>query len=260
MSANDRVIDVGDGQPVVMLHGLGGFKEIWTPQVKYLSEHGLRSLAVDLRGHGSAPDIEPGWRLRDVAADVLEILQDRDVVEPIIVGHSFGGRVMFQTAVLWPERLRGLVAVSAQSASPSGAYRSVLKDVATATAADGLEGFRAGFEAADEIPARVGSDISYAQWYWEHFYRNRPADICKSLAILMAMADLTERVTQLDLPMQCIVGDADTPFVQFAQMFESRMKRCRSVYIEDCGHYPMVDAQQRFDDVLLQFIHDLEGP
>ncbi len=62
----------------------------------------------DLRGHGRADKPDVGYRLADVAADVVGVLDALDLPDAVLLGSSSGGYVAHQVAVTAPERVRGL--------------------------------------------------------------------------------------------------------------------------------------------------------
>ena len=87
---------------VVALHGWGRTRQDWQATLE-----GYDALALDLPGFGATPAPETGWSTAEYAAWVGEILIDLD--RPVLVGHSFGGRVAVQLAAESPELVRGLV-------------------------------------------------------------------------------------------------------------------------------------------------------
>jgi proline iminopeptidase len=86
----------GDGPPVVLLHpgpGLDG--SVFLPGAHALTDAGFRALLVDLPGSGRSPAGD--WSLRGQSAAVEGLM--RELVEPTLVGHSFGGYVAMQHLV-----------------------------------------------------------------------------------------------------------------------------------------------------------------
>ncbi|CAB4729436.1 unannotated protein [freshwater metagenome] len=93
----------GSGAPrAVALHGWGRTRLDWASTLD-----GSDALALDLPGFGATPAPEEAWGSQEYAAWVGEILVDLD--RPVLVGHSFGGRVAVQLAARSPELVRGVV-------------------------------------------------------------------------------------------------------------------------------------------------------
>ena len=87
---------------VVALHGWGRTRHDWQSTLD-----GYDALALDLPGFGATPPPESGWSTREYAAWAAEILRELD--RPVLVGHSFGGRVAVKLAADSPDLVRGLV-------------------------------------------------------------------------------------------------------------------------------------------------------
>jgi len=93
---------VGSGPPVVLLHGLFGMLDNWFSFAKSFQEK-FQFILVDQRNHGrSFHADEMDYNL--MAADVLHLLDELDLKEAIIVGHSMGGKTAMQFALSYPDR------------------------------------------------------------------------------------------------------------------------------------------------------------
>jgi len=100
----------GHGRPVVILHGLFGMSDNWQGFVKVLAERDFSVYAVDLRNHGqSFHDDE--FSLEIMAEDVTGLFSSEGIDQPVIIGHSLGGKVAMQLALTHPETLSGLIVV-----------------------------------------------------------------------------------------------------------------------------------------------------
>lgn len=245
---------VGEGDAVVLMHGLGGFKELWAESASALARGGWRAIAFDHRGHGGSTDVPAPWTIADLGGDLESLLDALGVERAFLVGHSMGGRVLFQFALDHPERVSGLVIVAAQSEPPHGWYRDVLANVQSATREKGLDGFREAFCAADELPARVDLDPEYGTWFANRFERNRAASIDVSLSAILGMTSLTGRLSEIAAPTLVVVGSDDRAFTDIAARYERVIPDCTVVVVADCTHYPMVDEQDAFTHALLTFL------
>lgn len=245
---------VGQGPAVVLMHGLAGFRELWEDLLPPLAAAGFLAIAFDHRGHGMSSDVAPPWTIADLADDLLALLDQLAIQQACLLGHSMGGRVLFQFALAHPERLWALVPVGAHSEAPRGPYRQVLADVRTLTLRDGLPGFRGAFERAGEIPERVRHDPSFAAAYDAWFARNRAPMLVAALDAILAMPTLTPRLAEIAVPALAVVGERDGPFRELAAYYEQAIPRCRTVVVADCHHYPMTDQPAAFAEALLPFL------
>ena len=101
----------GSGDPVVLVHGLGGAATNWVEVVPALLER-HRVLAVDLPGHGGSEAPRRGARVEDFAAAVAAVLEAEGAVPALVAGHSFGGHTSLRLAQRRPELVRGLLLVA----------------------------------------------------------------------------------------------------------------------------------------------------
>lgn len=99
-----------EGGPVVLVHATGLCGRVWDPVVASLPE-GLRVLAVDIRGHGlsDCPPIEERFHWRGFGEDVAAVLEQLDLRDATLVGHSMGGHAATAAALEVPERVARLV-------------------------------------------------------------------------------------------------------------------------------------------------------
>lgn len=112
-----RYVDVGDGPPVVLVHGLLGSHESWAGQIERLSEK-YRVIAPDLFGHGSSDKPSGDYSLSSHAATIRDLLDHLDISSAPMVGHSLGGGIVMQLVYLFPERIDRLALVSSGGLGP----------------------------------------------------------------------------------------------------------------------------------------------
>lgn len=99
----------GQGEPLVILHGLFGTLENWGAQIKTLSEH-FDVIAADLRNHGRSPHSDE-MNYRAMSNDLLELLDHLQLERINLMGHSMGGKAAMQFALDYPERVQRLIVV-----------------------------------------------------------------------------------------------------------------------------------------------------
>ncbi|KAA5543976.1 alpha/beta fold hydrolase [Adhaeribacter rhizoryzae] len=101
--------EMGTGSPLVILHGLFGLSDNWQTLAKYLSQQ-YRVFLVDLRNHGRSPhSTEFNYNL--MAEDLHTFMQDQQLTEAAIMGHSMGGKVAMEFALTYPHMVTRLIVV-----------------------------------------------------------------------------------------------------------------------------------------------------
>jgi 3-oxoadipate enol-lactonase len=103
-----RYRQAGDGEPLVLLHGLGGSHLDWEHQIPFFSRR-YRVLAPDLRGFGESPRGRGRMSVRGHALDVGRFLDAMQVDRCRLIGHSMGGAVAQQFTLDQPRRVERLV-------------------------------------------------------------------------------------------------------------------------------------------------------
>jgi pimeloyl-ACP methyl ester carboxylesterase len=108
------VLDEGEGQAVLLLHGFPDSSQLWRGQVPALAGAGMRAIAPDLRGFGESdrPDRVEEYGVARSVADMVAVLDELGVERAHVVGHDWGAGVAWALAALVPERVERLVAMS----------------------------------------------------------------------------------------------------------------------------------------------------
>lgn len=108
-----RVIDVGRGPAVVLIHGLAASMYSWRYTIDPLVQAGYRVIAYDNRGFGFSDMPDHGYTNADYVHLLFGLLDSLGVSDAILVGHSMGGAIAADAALARPDRVRGLVLVDA---------------------------------------------------------------------------------------------------------------------------------------------------
>ncbi|MFD0509903.1 alpha/beta fold hydrolase [Streptomyces aureus] len=100
--------------PAVLCHGFPELAFSWRHQVLALAEAGYRVLVPDMRGYGgsSRPDDVDAYDILTLCADLAGLLDDVGADDAVFVGHDWGASVVWNMAVIHPERVRAVVGMS----------------------------------------------------------------------------------------------------------------------------------------------------
>jgi pimeloyl-ACP methyl ester carboxylesterase len=108
MKLYSRVI--GQGPPILILHGLFGMSDNWLTIGKMLTDEGFSVHLLDLRNHGKSPHADT-HRYPEMCDDLLEYLERKNLQTVHMIGHSMGGKLTMIFALLHPELLKKIVIV-----------------------------------------------------------------------------------------------------------------------------------------------------
>jgi pimeloyl-ACP methyl ester carboxylesterase len=108
------VHDLGVGDPVVLCHGFPELAYSWRHQLPALAGAGYRAIAPDQRGYGGSDKPGPveDYDIVHLVDDMCGLLDALGYANAIFVGHDWGALMLWQMALLRPERMRACVAVN----------------------------------------------------------------------------------------------------------------------------------------------------
>ena len=117
-----RVEVTGDGPTVLCVSGWPELAGSWHNQVEYLSSHGYRVAALDVRGYGgsSVPTEVERYTLKQLTGDIAAVataLSDEPIV---LVGHDWGAPIVWNTAIRHPDRVRAVAGLSVAHTPATG--------------------------------------------------------------------------------------------------------------------------------------------
>jgi 3-oxoadipate enol-lactonase len=270
--ATIRVVERGQGPPLLLLHGLGLSSDIWVHQFTDLADR-HRVVAVDLRGHGRSSSGERALRLETMADDVHAVVKALDLSGCLLVGHSMGGMVALQLVQTLLEeerraRFEGLVIVSS-AAGPFitlPGWRSLTKaglplwsrmllvaEEAGAWAAPAEDlrwwAVRIGF-GAEPVPAQVR--------FVERIQQATPAATLAQLLPILVGVDLSVRLADVELPALVVAGEHDRLIPsRYTRRLAHALSHGQLVELPRCGHMPMLERRREFSRLLDEFFAKL---
>ena len=151
--------EAGEGEAVLLLHGLGGSRTAWRPQLEGLTAR-HRVVAWDLPGYGASAPLDGPLTFSALADAVVRLLDALATDRAHVVGLSMGGMIAQHTALHHPDRVRSLALLSTSPAFGLDGTRP--EDWRAARLAPLDAGRQPGDDAVGVITAIAGPDISPA--------------------------------------------------------------------------------------------------
>ena len=102
--------EYGHGQPLIILHGLLGISDNWAGIARNLAGEGFRVLVPDQRNHGHSPK-HPVLNYYALTDDLSEFIESNQLENPVILGHSMGGKVAMRYTLEHPGMVSRLIVV-----------------------------------------------------------------------------------------------------------------------------------------------------
>jgi esterase len=118
--------EFGEGQPLIILHGLFGQSDNWNTLAKSFALQNLRVFTLDQRNHGLSPHSKE-WNYEVMADDLLEFIEDRQLEKPILMGHSMGAKTVMFFDLKYPGIAAKLILVDMAARAYPPHHEIVLK-------------------------------------------------------------------------------------------------------------------------------------
>lgn len=252
MSAHVEII--GQGQPLVMLHGWGMHSGVWQPLIKKLSAQYMLYL-VDLPGMGNSRPIEP-YHLHALADEVAQIIPGVSDV----LGWSLGGLVAQRIALNQPDRIRRLVLVGStpcfvnQTGWDAGVNPANFEAFAQAVNSD----YKATIMQFLTLQCMKADDARSTLKQLRASFETRPTPtqttLQRALQVLLD-TDLRDEVANIRKPTLLIHGDRDTLApVQAAHWMMQQLPHGFLRVMSGSAHAPFLSHSEQFIAALNQFL------
>jgi len=269
--------DVGDGLPLLLLHGFPLSRRMWRPQLAGLVR-GCRLLAPDLPGFGATPPwpaaaaAGEGERgpagggpaavcgMEDMAAATVGLLDALGIAAAVVCGLSMGGYVALALYERHPERVRGLVLADTRAGADDEAGRQRRLESAAAVESRGLAQLADALIPKLVPPGTLASSAELVAWLRREIEGASAAGVAAAQRGMAARPDRTSLLARIAVPTLIVVGEEDeiTPPAVSAAMSE-RIPGARLVTIAGAGHLSNLERPEAFNDAVREFLDGLPG-
>ena len=238
-----RYFVAGEGRPLVLVHGLGGWAGNWRPLVDRL-EGDFRLVVPELAGHGGSEPFHGARTLEPFVDAIFEVLEHEGAVPAPWVGHSLGALVGLHAAVRRPDAVTGLVLAAAPGITSSTRMGELTVTLLGALRPGRVVGRRSE-RAARSARARtvmfggwavadpVGLDPAAAQAFLDGPPQNRDT---LTAGRALVVSDPRLLLHEVGCPCLCLWGASDNWVPLQDGMEYARRLRAPLRAIADCGH------------------------
>lgn len=228
--------DVGEGKPIVLLHGWGSRMSVFSQLERFLAPN-FRVLSLDLPGFGGSEKPHELWALNDYVALVQAFFDHFGLDRPWVLGHSFGGRIAI---VLGAKGLASkLVLAGAAGVKPRRPLSYYLK----------VYSYKLAKQILRVLPesSRESCLNRLRQGAGSADYRNADP-VMRGILVKVVNEDLTGLLPDIKVPTLLIWGEHDdaTPLYQ-AKIMEKAIADSGLVVLKKAGHYCFMDKPHEFN-------------
>lgn len=245
--------EYGNGTPLIILHGLFGSSDNWLPQAKLFSSN-YKVYLVDQRNHGQSPH-DDAFDYQVMVEDLLEFIDDHKLINPIILGHSMGGKAAMNFALIHPDKLEKLIVVDI---APR-AYNLEHYVIAEGLQAIPINQITNRTE-ADEALSKYVPEVDVRQFLLKNLQRKPEGGFSWKINLPV----ISEKLGNVGVDLQ-VSGTFDKPtlFVRgnrSAYIKDEDRKRIKEIFPKsslvsmDTGHWVQAEKPQEFVQVVMQWL------
>jgi pimeloyl-ACP methyl ester carboxylesterase len=258
-------VEAGAGSPLVLIHAAIADHRQWAAMVPGLVAAGHRVIRYDLRGFGRSTTEDVAFSHR---ADLVALLDALGIDRAVLVANSFGGMVAFETAVVFPERVAGIVAVAAGlpgfPGEPNPAEMALFDEMDALEEADPRDpdaivaiDLRIWVNGPFQLPDRVDPAIQAAVREMD-----RPQYVAGHVSGRPDWLDprVARRLGELRAPILAVAGELDASTVaQTARHLEANAPDARAVIMPGVAHLIGMEAPTLLNELVLGFVANLDA-
>ncbi|MFO0355331.1 MAG: alpha/beta fold hydrolase [Sphingobacteriaceae bacterium] len=248
--------EYGQGQPLIILHGLFGQSDNWNTLAKGFGEKGFRTFTIDQRNHGLSPHSDL-WTYEHMAHDLYEFIKEHDLKDPILLGHSMGGKTVMFFESHYPEVASKVIICDIAARAYPPHHNEVLKALHSVD----FNAVKTRKEAEASLGLHI-SDFGTKQFLLKNIYwKDTDNNIMDWRFNLKVISDNYDNIScpvpeySSDKPCLVVKGGKSHYIVETDEAdFKKRYPRAEFETIADAGHWVHAEKPKEFFDAVMNFI------
>ena len=251
------VDEYGKGDLVIFLHGIGGNKRNWLPNVEIFSKY-FKTVSWDARGYGESDDYEGDLNFNDFAEDLNRVIDYFSCEKAHIVGLSMGGRIAFTFFKNFPSKVASLVLCDTHKG-----FKHFTPEQQNDFIRLRKEPLISGKEPSDIAPivaktliGNINNKDVYDQLV-DSMNRLNKNSYIKSIEASVK-SDHTDILNKIDVPTLVVVGELDTLTPpSLAKDIANEIPNAKLEIISGAGHLSNIEQPKMFNNVVINFLLNL---
>ncbi len=243
--------DVGSGETMVFLHGLGSNSADWQQQIECFSKK-HRVIAIDCRGHGRSDKPDGKYTIPLFASDVIQLLNHLEIDSFHLIGFSMGGMMAFQIAVDNPKIIKSLTIINSAPAVPYNTF-AMKMTVWSRVALIKLMGL-------DKLSRVIGKKLfpsdnqeNLKDKFSESMQMLTKSSYTRSLMSFLGW-DVSDKLPLLQMPVLVIAAEHDYTPVEIKRAYCRKITHAKLVVIADSYHATPMDQPDALNCHITSFI------
>ena len=230
---------IGEGKPLLVLHGWGSGSEKWQEVGKIIAEKGFKIIIPNLPGFGKSQNLPNPWCINDYCGFLQSLVESLEMDKFCLLGHSFGGAISSKYAVLHPQKIEKLFLVGA-SCLRKKTFRKIF-----------LTKFAKFFNFLSFLPFYALLRKGFYKYIVQKSDYLNTQGVLRETFLNIINEDLSDKLLLVTVPTVIIWGDKDDIIpLKNGLEINKRIKGSKMVIIKGGDHH----LEQRMPEILSQKI------
>ncbi|MDM5450986.1 alpha/beta fold hydrolase [Peribacillus simplex] len=254
-----RIVEAGEGEPLIMLHGIGGHIEAYARNIKSLSKH-FRVIVMDMLGHGYTGKPEYPYTLNEYSDHLLSVIKALSIDEVHLSGESLGGWLSAWFAAHHPQYVKTLLLNTPGNIKGK---REVMKKLKDSTLKAVLEANH------DTVQTRLEFLFYDTNFVTKELVESRyniytQPEFKQAVHNIVVLQDWEVRKNftwepewthKISAPTIILMSDHDpTATVEDAEYLQKLIPNSELQVINDAGHWPQWEKPEEFNSIQIKFV------
>ena len=245
--------ELGQGKPIIILHGLFGSSDNWLTQAKLLAPH-YKVFSVDQRNHGQSPHSDD-FDYASMVGDLNEFIQDQKISDPVILGHSMGGKTAMNFALAHADEISKLIVVDISPRVYNLEHYTIVEGL-KAIPIDKLS----SRNEADDVLSQFVPEPDVRQFLLKNLQRKNTGGFSWKINLPVIANKLSNVGVDLQFPGEC---DKPTLFIRGAKskyVRDEDWERITEIFptaqleTMNTGHWVQAEKPQEFAELVMQWL------
>ena len=243
--------DIGEGFPLVLVHGFLGSSAMWTPQKKFLSKY-FRIIAPAIPGFGESSKLKSLDSINAMAKKILELLEKKEINKFNLMGHSMGGMIVQEMTKLSGNKIKKLICYAT---GPIGDIPGRFEPIDTSREKlkkDGIE------KTSNRISKKWFVEGDKAKYFYLCDNANKATSLEAADNALKALKNWKgiENLKNINNETLIIWGDKDTAY-NYDQVgtLNKNIKNSKLEIFKGCSHNVHLELTEKFNETVKNFLN-----
>ncbi|WP_088072473.1 alpha/beta fold hydrolase [Gottfriedia luciferensis] len=244
--------DNGNGKAIVLIHGFMGDHRYWEKIIPELSAE-YRVIAVDLPGHGDSTSIKEEHSIEEYADKIKELLDDLNIKQTTMFGHSLGGYITLAFAEKYSHYLNGFSLIHSTAFPDSEEAKKGRLANVEKVKNDGVKMVVDGLVPKLFSPTNAQNNIPEIELAKEIGYKTSVDGTVKALISMKNRPDRNQVLEVTNLPVLLIAGK-DDQIIPKEKTFSVKRENIKCSLIENAGHMSMYESPEELVKEMKDFL------